>query len=589
VLQLDPPHTNVALRLALHFATPHALSLVARKGLPPRVGHRPTHGSSDPPRERLSLRADSPRLLSIAGRELGCGQRDGSRGEGAWADLVVQHEQGWSALQREQVGSLHEWRWWNNTHGVAAACDAWFVAIEMWTIPSPPPSFLSGRYAILAATQALEPDPLDLPNPLAPQPNASNETVISTAEAFEEAFQAALRKQLPPLPISEYELRAALEPQYDNFACRDCTPAPPLPPGQYVRFPLRPPPPPRMLDRFGEVLSGDCEACDFVLRGSAEAVVEPPGQRLRLVHTTEPKECAQVGAAWYRHKLRAISGFELSFSFQFHRPSTCGVPPHSVAAGGAAPPSDTPPGYTPPGVTPPAYMATAVGAQGEAIETASRPSDGQGAAGGDCATAGVGGRDDPRKYRGAVGGEGLALLLHSDPRGLEARGCGGAGLGYAREGSYFGECEAHIGRSVAVQLVAHQNVTQPLQGKVNVGGFDVGQDTVVWGASEELGIYRDGDNSAPLTATRWNARGGSLLDGGAHHVRLKYTPLAGHAWLQLFLDHETFPALALPLSLSEAGVLDETGMAWVGFTASTGVASMDADLLSFAFTQYPGE
>ena len=104
VLQLDPPHTNVALRLALHYAPPHAISLVARKDLPPRVGHRPAHGGAGPAREVLSERGDSPRLLSIPGRELGCGQRDGRRDEGAWPDLVVQEGQGWSALQREQVG-----------------------------------------------------------------------------------------------------------------------------------------------------------------------------------------------------------------------------------------------------------------------------------------------------------------------------------------------------------------------------------------------------------------------------------------------------------------------------------------------------
>ena len=322
-----------------------------------------------------------------------------------------------------------------------------------------------------------------------------------------------------------------------------------------------------------------------------------------------------------------ISGFELNFSFQFHRPSTCGVPPHPPAAADAA---DAAGGAGGAGGAAP-HVAAAVGAQGEIIDEiideaeameaeavasggggggrteatgggygrrlqAEAPGGGygQGAAGGggggggDCATPGVGARDDPRSYRGAVGGEGLALLLHSDPRGLEARGCGGAGVGYAREGSYFGECEEHIGRSVAVQLVAHQNVSQPLQGKVNVGGLDIAQDSVVWGAEGEMGVYLDGDNGAALAAARWNARGGTLLDGAAHHVRVSYTVVTGHSWLHLFLDHETYPALALPLSLSDAGVLDEAGMAWVGFTASTGVASMDADLLSFAFTQYPG-
>jgi len=197
-----------------------------------------------------------------------------------------------------QVGSLHEWRWWNNTHGVAAACDAWFVALELWSSAPPPPPFLAGRYAIVDATEATQPDPLDVPNPLDPPTNASNESVAGLGDTLEERFHAALREaEAEPVPISDYELRAALEPQYDNFACRDCAPAPPLPPGQFVRFPLRPPPPPRMLDRYGEALSGDCEACDFALRGSAEAVVEPSGQRLRLVHSLEPKACAQAAVA----------------------------------------------------------------------------------------------------------------------------------------------------------------------------------------------------------------------------------------------------------------------------------------------------
>lgn len=197
-----------------------------------------------------------------------------------------------------QVGSLHEWRWWNNTHGVAAACDAWFVALELWYSPPPPPPFLAGRYAIVEATEATQPDPLDVPNPLDPPTNASNVTAEELRETLEERFHAALREaEAAPVPISDYELRAALEPQYDNFACRDCAPPPPLPPGQYVRFPLRPPPPPRMLDRHGGALSGDCEACDFALRGSAEAVVEPSGQRLRLVHSLEPKACAQAAGA----------------------------------------------------------------------------------------------------------------------------------------------------------------------------------------------------------------------------------------------------------------------------------------------------
>ena len=33
---------------------------------------------------------------------------------------------------------------------------------------------------------------------------------------------------------------------------------------------------------------------------------------------------------------------------------------------------------------------------------------------------------------------------------------------------------------------------------------------------------------------------------------------------------------------------DAEGRAWVGFAAATGIASIDTDLLSFAFCQHPG-
>ena len=49
------------------------------------------------------------------------------------------------------------------------------------------------------------------------------------------------------------------------------------------------------------------------------------------------------------------------------------------------------------------------------------------------------------------------------------------------------------------------------------------------------------------------------------------------------------PVLVTPLNLAGTLDLHNHGRAWVGFTAATGIASMDADLLSFAYTQYPGE
>ena len=58
--------------------------------------------------------------------------------------------------------------------------------------------------------------------------------------------------------------------------------------------------------------------------------------------------------------------------------------------------------------------------------------------------------------------------------------------------------------------------------------------------------------------------------------------------LSVYFDGETEPTLRADVDLRAAGAMDEAGRAWVGFTAATGVASIDADLLSFAFCQHPG-
>ena len=618
LFQIDPPHTNVALRLEVHYPSPHAVALAVRRDLPPRVGHREPHGPPEARRERYSQNANSPRTLVIDGRELGCGQRDGRREYGAWPDLLQQQaQQGWSPLQREQVGALYETRWWNNTHGEPAACDAWFVALEMWAAPAAPPSFLSGRYEALAEAASQTASPIDVPNPLAPEQQLLQQ-LLSNASAAGQAGDADAGQQqdsggggdgddYDDGVSTTFELRAALEPQYDSFTCRDCAPSPPMPAGQFSRFPWRPPPPPRRRDRHGVELRGDCEACDMLLRGSAEQVVEPDadpdvnvdigggefdvgralvdpgGQRLRLVHSVEAKACQQVGAAWYSHKLRLGGGFGLNFTVRFHRPSTC-----AVASDWSDSPTGQPAGTYPnqPRETWPGAAATttvAVGASGAASSLSSGGSGGGGAAG-TCADPDAGGRDDPRTWRGAVGGEGIALVMHNAPDATRAHGCGGSGIGYAAEADYFRTCNLTIPNSLALQLVAHQNVTQPRDSSERDAS-----DRVAWSASDHVGLYRDGDNTKPLAARQFRdaTREGSLLDGAPHHMRLLYTATQSHAHISLFIDHETDPSFVLPLRISELPIADEDGLSWVGFTASTGLASMDVDLLSFAFEQHP--
>ena len=90
----------------------------------------------------------------------------------------------------------------------------------------------------------------------------------------------------------------------------------------------------------------------------------------------------------------------------------------------------------------------------------------------------------------------------------------------------------------------------------------------------------------PISARAFTAPGrtDTLMDGRPHTVRVRYT---GHE-LAVWLDGEVEPSLAAPLELGALGAADASGSSWVGFTASTGQTSIDADLLSFAFCETPG-
>ena len=115
-------------------------------------------------------------------------------------------------------------------------------------------------------------------------------------------------------------------------------------------------------------------------------------------------------------------------------------------------------------------------------------------------------------------------------------------------------------------------------------------------------------------------RRGSLIDGGVHSAIVRYADKR----LDVRFDGEQTPSFVVDVDLRAAGAIDQVtparvigmlccspfgapwqrrlrfvlisfeltrrqdGRAWVGFTASTGIASIDADLLSFSFCQWPG-
>ena len=112
--------------------------------------------------------------------------------------------------------------------------------------------------------------------------------------------------------------------------------------------------------------------------------------------------------------------------------------------------------------------------------------------------------------------------------------------------------------------------------------------TVGWGDSNSVSVHLNGSNSRtnPVANRPFPAGddGWRLTDGRPHHVRAQYIPPS----LYVFFDHEALPSLQTTVNLTAHGVTDSAGLAWVGFTASSGLASMDADVTSFAFCQRPG-
>lgn len=291
------------------------------------------------------------------------------------------------------------------------------------------------------------------------------------------------------------------------------------------------------------------------------------GQVIRLVHSVPPRSPPQRGALWYGQKLRVVDGFEVRFTFQFQRPSTCAASDHA--------PSPAPPAHPlPPADSVPYWQRRETGCPIAGVPTGA---------------AGFG--PPPRTAwtpEGAVGGEGLALVVHSDPRGLEAAGCVGPGAGYASDFSYFTRCPAAIVNSLALQMSPHRNVT--FEKRPGPEMLDAEEPTVRWSDSNAVGVYLNGSNSdvGALLQTHYGPtyEVRPLTDGEPHSVTVRVTG----GQLDVFLDDENDPSIVVQgLDLSAIGVADGAGKAWIGFTAASGHASsIDTDLLEFAVCQKPG-
>jgi hypothetical protein len=73
-----------------------------------------------------------------------------------------------------------------------------------------------------------------------------------------------------------------------------------------------------------------------------------------------------------------------------------------------------------------------------------------------------------------------------------------------------------------------------------------------------------------------------MADGNVHTVRIDYTPGS----MRVFLDDLVNPSLTVDVDLQDAVGLSD-GMAWIGFTAATGGAYENHDILSWSYQPVP--
>jgi len=135
-------------------------------------------------------------------------------------------------------------------------------------------------------------------------------------------------------------------------------------------------------------------------------------------------------------------------------------------------------------------------------------------------------------------------------------------------------------------------------------GFGIGYDGIPRSLVVEFDTWNNGsddNNSSNHVAvhTRWRdpnsvaatARLGfadvpfNLEDGQVHTATIAYN---GSGQLSITLDNAPTPLLTVNFNHSDyLSILDSSGFAWVGFTASTGGAWEDIDILNWSFTPVP--
>ncbi len=158
------------------------------------------------------------------------------------------------------------------------------------------------------------------------------------------------------------------------------------------------------------------------------------------------------------------------------------------------------------------------------------------------------------------GADGMAFVVQDE--GPRALGGGGSGLGYGTNGPIG------ITRSLAVELD-----TFGFSDEFPVDHVSIQTNGVA--ANSPLDAFSVGHAVIPF----------SVDDGQLHQVRVQYLPGSMKVWVD-----GGAPVLVASVDLRDIGgqsILDESGSAWVGFTAGTGGVTQSHDVLFWSFSPTP--
>ena len=185
---------------------------------------------------------------------------------------------------------------------------------------------------------------------------------------------------------------------------------------------------------------------------------------------------------------------------------------------------------------------------------------------------------------GKIGGEGFTFIVHNDPNGLDAHGCGAKGLGFAHNSD--ASCLDRIVNSVAIEFDSFFNVrTVKLQEDIH----SIHASTLVeYDYQAVIAGFQDGLNNHTHEAlgfffTKSLPTNYLINDQRVHQATITYESThvyKGEKWGSFHVGLDGIDRV-MSFEVNMERVIDEDGKSYIGFTGSTGVGSEKIDLLSW--------